>query len=152
MKARFPIAIALMLLPVRALSNEHGSMPAWLAGQWQMEDGANWAEEQWMAPRGGAMLGMAREGFGPDVNGWETMRIATKPGGKLTLFAQPKGAPATEFAMVTASDDAIEFSNAANDYPQRIRYWRQGQWLLAEISKLDGSNAKQWRYRPVAMQ
>ena len=86
------------------------------------------------------------------MKSWETLRIALKPDGKVSLFAQPKGAPPTEFTLSAASDDAIEFTNAANDYPQRIRYWRQGQLLMAEISKLDGSNAMQWRYRPVAVQ
>ena len=39
--------------------------------------------------------------------------------------------------------------NPAHDYPQRIRYWRQGKLLMAEFSKLDGSQTERWNYRPV---
>lgn len=127
-------------------------MPGWLAGQWLMEDGAAWAEQQWMAPRGQEMLGLGREGFGPTLEAWQSMRIAVKPGGKLTLYLQPKGAPATEFALSAASDDAIEFTNPGHAFPQRIRYWRQGQLLMTEQSKMDGSGAIGWHYRPVAVQ
>lgn len=152
MKARALILAALLALPVPALSSEAGSMPGWLTGQWQMEDGAAWAEQQWMGPRGQEMLGIGREGFGPTVEGWNSMRIAVKPGGKLTLFLQAKGAPAVEFGLSAASDDAIEFTNPVHAFPQRIRYWRQGQLLMAEQSKMDGSDAIGWHYRPVAVQ
>ncbi|MGE3693243.1 MAG: DUF6265 family protein [Novosphingobium sp.] len=143
-------ALALVSLSVPVLADDSRSMPGWLAGQWVMQDGTNWAEEMWLGPRGDAMLGIGREGFGPEVNSWEAMRIALKPGGKLVLFAHPKGNSPVEFAMTAASDDSIEFTNPAHSFPQRIRYWRQGQLLMAEISKMDGSEAKQWRYRPVA--
>ena len=45
--------------------------------------------------------------------------------------------------------EAVEFANPAHDYPQRIRYWRQGKLLMAEVSKMDGSKALRWNYRPV---
>jgi len=151
-KARALIVAVLLALPSQAMSSEVGSMPGWLAGQWQMEDGAAWAEQQWLAPRGQEMLGIGREGFGPQVEAWESMRIAVKPAGKLTLFLQPKGAPATEFALSAASDDAIEFTNLTHPFPQRIRYWRQGQLLMTEQSRMDGSDAVTWHYRPVAPQ
>jgi hypothetical protein len=142
-------AFVLLLLPVPALSNDLGSMPGWLAGQWQMEDGAAWVEQQWMTPRGQEMLGVGREGFGPTLDTWQAMRIAVKPGGTLTLYFQVKGAPATEFALSAASDDAVEFTNPAHSFPQRIRYWRQGQLLMEEQSRMDGSGAIGWHYRPV---
>jgi hypothetical protein len=39
------------------------------------------------------------------------------------------------------------FENAAHNDPQRIRYWREGDVLKAEISAIDGSMAKrcQWK-------
>lgn len=152
MKAKALIAALLLALPVPAMSGEASMMPGWLAGQWQMEDGAAWAEQQWLAPRGQEMLGTGREGFGPTLESWEVMRIAVKPGGSLTLFLQPKGAPATEFALSAANDDAIEFTNLNHSFPQRIRFWRQGQLLMTERSKIDGSGSIGWHYRPVAPQ
>ena len=149
---KFLWALALVASPLSApLAAAGPALPDWLSGSWAMEDGASWAEEYWTSPRGGIMLGTGREGFGSEIRFWEAMHIAVNREGKLILYAQPKGAPSVEFPMATMSDDAVEFANGAHDYPQRIRYWRQGQLLMAETSKLDGSDAQRWNYRPVAM-
>ena len=124
-------------------------LPEWLAGTWMMEDGASWADEMWTDPRGGLMLGVARIGFGPQLQSWEVTQIRRKPDGSISFFAQPNGKPASEFPMVLVSEEAIEFANPAHDYPQRIRYWRQGKLLMAETSKIDGSQVMRWNYRPV---
>ncbi len=125
-------------------------MPGWMAGTWMMEHGSDWAEEVWTAPRGGMMLGMGRSGFGPDVQVWESLRIEKGPDGRLGYVAQVKGGTLVRFPMATFSDAAIEFANPAHDYPQRIRYWREGQLLMAETAMLDGSRAERWNFRPVA--
>jgi hypothetical protein len=114
-----------------------------------MQDGANWSDEVWMDPRGGIMLGVARSGFGPDLQSWEVSQIKLKPDGTISFFAQPHGKDPTEFPLVLISEQSIEFANPAHDYPQRIRYWRQGKLLMAEISRMDGSDAVRWNYRPV---
>jgi hypothetical protein len=44
----------------------------------------------------------------------------------------------------------IIFANPAHDYPQRIRYWREGRLLMAETSKMDGSETQSWTYSPAA--
>lgn len=124
-------------------------LPAFMAGTWMMEDGAEWSDELWSDAKGNLMLGVARSGFGSEVKSWEMARIERKADGSISYFAQPKGAAPTEFRQALRSADAVEFANAANDFPQRIRYWRQGQLLMAEISKLDGSGAVRWNYRPV---
>ncbi len=115
-----------------------------------MEDGANWAEELWTEPRDGMMLGVGRDGFGPKVQGWEVTRIVRKVDGSVAYLAQVKGGQVVEFARSVSSDEAIEFTNPLHDYPQRIRYSRQGQLLVAEISLMDGSRPHRWLYRPVA--
>lgn len=124
-------------------------LPAWLAGSWAMESGASWADEFWTVPRGNMMLGASRTGFGPQIDAWEHSRIARKANGAITLYVQPKGRVQTEFPVATMSEFAIEFSNPANDYPQRIRYERVGQLLITEISKMDGSQTMSWQYRLV---
>jgi hypothetical protein len=143
------IALALAASPLGAQTVAQPSLPAWMAGTWAMEDGASWADEIWTDPRGGMMMGMARMGFGPQLRSWEVTQIRVKPDGKISFFAQPGGQQAAEFPMVLISEEAIEFANPSHDYPQRIRYWRQGKLLMAEISKLDGSDAMRWNYRPV---
>ncbi|MBH0014602.1 hypothetical protein I6F66_21375, partial [Pseudoalteromonas sp. NZS100_1] len=42
----------------------------------------------------------------------------------------------------------ISFANPDHDYPQRIRYWREGRLLMAETAMMDGSNAQNWTYAP----
>lgn len=149
MKTLFLAALVLAAGPLGAQTVAQPALPEWLAGTWAMEDGATWADELWTDARGGVMLGVARNGFGPDLKSWELTQIKTRKDGSLALIAQTDGKPAVEFPLVLISAEAIEFANPAHDYPQRIRYWRQGKLLMAETSKLDGSAAVRWNYRPV---
>ena len=149
MKHLFLAAIILVSGPAAAQTVANPTLPAWLSGTWAMEDGATWAEELWSDPRGGVMLGVARNGFGTDVKAWEFTQIKTRKDGSLALIAHADGKPIVEFPLVLISAEAIEFANPAHDYPQRIRYWRQGKLLMAETSKLDGSEVVRWNFRPV---
>ena len=143
------LAALLFAAPLGAQTLAQPQLPSWLAGTWVMEDGATWADELWTDPRGGMMLGVARNGFGPDLEGWELAQIVTRKDGSLAYVVQPKGKDPVEFPLVLISASAIEFANPAHDFPQRIRYWRQGKLLMAEVSKMDGSKAQRWNYRPV---
>jgi hypothetical protein len=100
------------------------------------------------------MLGTGRSGTGGVLDSWEVMQIemvetddpAIDP---LTFYGAPKGENRTGFVWVRDSKEAgITFVNAGHDYPQRIRYWRDGRDLMAEVSLVDGSKAQRWRYAP----
>jgi hypothetical protein len=143
--------LLLAAVPLAAQTLAKPELPGWMAGTWVMQDGANWSDEVWTDPRGGIMLGVARNGFGSKLEGWETTQIKVKPDGTISYFAQPSGKPPSEFPLVLISEESIEFANPAHDYPQRIRYWRQGKLLMAEISKLDGSQPMRWNFRPVVL-
>ena len=140
-------ALALSVSWGAAAEEEEAPLPAWLAGSWATadDDGAR-TEEVWLPPRGEMMLGMSREGTPQKIRSWEVLRIRNTPDGSIVFIAQPGGAPPVEFAMSDQETTAIEFRNAANDYPQRIRYWREGEVLTAEISLLDGSQSMRWSY------
>jgi hypothetical protein len=114
-----------------------------------MEDGQSWADEFWLPPRGEIMIGAARTGSGRQLQLWESTRIQRKTDGSISYYAQPRGAPPTEFPLVSSGEEVVELANPAQDYTQRIRYWRQGQLLMAEIAKMDGSEAVRWNYRPM---
>ena len=148
MRIVLPIAaLSLMLAsPVAAAS----TLPGWLAGTWARENGAAWAEELWTAPRHGQMLGLFREGFGPDVNTWAYLRIEADRDGNPVLIMHKSGEAAIRYPLAVASDAAIEFASASQPYPQRIRYWREGQLLMIEISRMDGGETKRFNYRPVS--
>lgn len=152
MKKLLLAALALALTPplgAEPAAPPSSNLPAWMAGTWAMQDGAAWGDEIWTDPRGGMMIGVGRSGFGSELKSWEITRIAADAEGKVSFIARPKGEAETVFPMVLVSEQAIEFANPQHDYPQRIRYWRQGKLLMAEISKLDGSDAVRFNYRPV---
>jgi hypothetical protein len=143
------LAALLLAAPLTAEAPKGAALPGWMAGTWMTEEGANWTDEVWTDPRGDMMLGISRTGFGPELGNWEIIRIERRRDGTMAYIAQPKGKAAVTFPMVLISDAAVEFANPSHDYPQRIRYARQGKLLVAEISLLDGSKAMRWNYRQV---
>jgi hypothetical protein len=150
--AAFACALALTTTPLAAQEPGNPFLPAWMAGCWEMRDGERWAEECWTIPRGGMMLGSGRTGTGDRVESWENMRIALAepdPDGTtigMAFVAAPGGAGWTTFGWRPGEDDGVTFYNAGNDYPQRVRYWREGELLKAEISLGDGSQATRWTF------
>ncbi len=142
------LALSLAAVPTLAQTAEV-PMPAWLAGAWDQRSGADWSDEFWTPPRAGLMIGASRMGKGDTISVFEHTRIMRKPDGTLSFFAQPRGVPASEFPMVGGGTDWIEFANVSHDYPQRIRYWREGRLLKARISLMDGSNAFEWTFKPM---
>ncbi|MDQ3144256.1 MAG: DUF6265 family protein [Pseudomonadota bacterium] len=126
-------------------------MPAFLTGCWQQRTAEKWTEECWTSPRGGMMLGSAREGTANKVNHWEWMRIERGTNGALTFYASPKGAPPAAFKAATATANEIVFINAAHDYPQRIRYLRTAGGIEAEISLADGAKPTRWSYGAIGV-
>jgi hypothetical protein len=53
-------------------------------------------------------------------------------------------------ATVKAGPSEIVFVNPNHTYPQRIRYWMQGDMLYAEATMIDGSKPQAWRYKRAA--
>ena len=129
------------------------ALPAWMAGCWEAHDKTVWVEECWTKPRAGIMLGSGRSGTGDRLFDWEVMQIvrtetsdpATR---QMTFYGAPRAKDRTPFTWVASSEPGVTFVNAQHDYPQRIRYWREGRELVAEISRTDGSKAQRWRYAP----
>lgn len=124
-------------------------LPSFLTGCWQQRSAEKWTEECWTSPRGGMMLGSAREGSADKVNHWEWMRIERGADGVLSFFASPKGAPQAAFKATTATANEILFINPEHDYPQRIRFARTTTGIEAEISLADGTKPTRWSYRPL---
>ena len=62
-------------------------------------------------------------------------------------WAHTDGENATRFVAVHADGDDVIFENAANDYPQRVRYWRDSKEMKARISILDGSKPMDFSWR-----
>ena len=138
-----------MIVPIllaAAAAAQAPQLPAFMTGCWDLVDGEPWTQECWMEPKAGLMLGASREGNGAKLSSWEQLRIEQSADGKITLYASPGGGSPLPFEGRILSANAVEFTNATHDYPQRIRYELKGDKLEAEISLLDGSKPVRWTY------
>ncbi len=98
---------------------------AWLQGCWRSTRGEATVDEQWMAPRGGTMLGMGRTVRGSKLVEYELVLIKEQDG-RLAYEAHPSGQPTATFMATTASDSSVVFENPQHDFPQRVGYRRNG--------------------------
>jgi hypothetical protein len=136
----------LISLLIAAAVAEATALPAFMTGCWQVIEGDHWTQECWMEPKAGLMLGASREGMDAKLRSWEQLRIEQAANGTITLFASPGGRTAVPFKASKGSATSVEFTNATNDYPQRIRYELKDGRLTAEISRIDGSKPVRWSY------
>ena len=130
------------------------ALPEWMEGCWEQRAGDRWTEECWSSARGNIMIGYSRSGEGGVLDQWEVMQIERVETddpviAPLSFWASPSGLNRSMFSWTPAKESGVTFVNLANDYPQRIRYWRDGEELVAEIAAADGSKPRRWRYRRV---
>jgi hypothetical protein len=148
--------IAGLGLTLSAAAGQEPKLPESMVGCWEQRSGDRWTEECWMPPRGGIMLGSGRSGTGDRVSEWEAIQIVLDrqngdgPAARMAFWAAPGGVNRTMFAWNPSDLPGVTFVNAAHDYPQRIRYWREGERLMAETSLADGSKPRRWTYDRVA--
>jgi hypothetical protein len=128
-----------------------GSLPIWMSGCWVTQEGDSRTEECWTTPLAGTMVGTAISAKADKLTNWENMRIAipdpTAADVPMILAVQLKGAAPVIFSLAEDDKPGLTFYNRRTDYPQRVRYWREGDMLLGEIAMADGSNAMRWSYR-----
>ena len=147
MGARILAGALALLLTAQAPPRARVDDLAWMSGRWETSDGAGWTEEAWLAPRAGMMLGLSRAARGGIVREFEYIRIQAGADGVPVYWASPGGGTAVGFRLAQADGSSATFENPAHDFPQRIRYVRTGDTMVATISKLDGSDAMSWTYR-----
>ena len=138
----------LMSLIAAFVASEAEPMPDWMAGSWTAGTADEWTEEWWTPSRAGIMLGASRSGKAGGLDFFEHMRIISRVDG-LAFCAMPQGKAGACFKAVAAGAGSITFENAANDYPNRITYRREGAELVAEISTLKNERLQRWRYRRI---
>ncbi|RYE03546.1 MAG: hypothetical protein EOP61_04165 [Sphingomonadales bacterium] len=147
MMLRIATYVVAMGLAVPAFAQD---VPAdWLAGQWCAAPDAEerMTCETWRV-EGAALTGVS-ESRAPDGTAklLERMRISAEPG-RLVFHADPEGQEGGDFYATGAQPArGIRFENRAHDYPQVVRYWREGELLMAEISLADGGKAMRWTFR-----
>lgn len=139
------IATGLLLL-LASVSGDVGQL-GWLSGAWTVRgaDGS-WTEEYWTPPRGQLMLGAGMTGQGNSVRHFEHMRIFKETDGTIAFVGMPNGNKGVRFPLVRMTADEVVFENPAHDFPQRVRYRRDGATVVATVSLLDGSREIRWTY------
>ncbi len=132
-------AVALATIATSAHAAGIESM-SWLAGCWKGGSGDPVVEEQWMAARGGLMLGMGRTVAGERVTAHEHMRIQEE-GDRLVFTAKPAGKAEDSFRSLAPLDDGTVFENLEHTFPQRIIYRRATDGSLA--ARIEGKRGDQ---------
>lgn len=111
----------------------------WLAGCWQSATGDRMIEEQWMAPRGGMLIGMGRTVAGDHAVEHEFLQIRWEDAG-VFYVARPSGQAETSFRLTSdaaaLAREAI-FENPQHDFPQRIIYRLQADGSL--VARVEGT-------------
>ena len=112
---------------------------SWVAGCWRVAsaDGSTVAEEQWMSPAGGIMVGMSRTISDGTATGHELLTLRVEAG-RLIYRASPSGQEPAEFVAVTAVNKPdfkrLVITNPAHDFPRRIEYTQKdGDSLTAAV-------------------
>jgi hypothetical protein len=104
----------------------------WLTGCWALTEGDRSVEENWMPPRGGAMIATGRTVQAGKLAAYELV-ILREVDGKLQYEAHPAGQPVATFTSTAIGDASVLFENPQHDFPQRVGYTRSGDALTAHI-------------------
>lgn len=111
---------------------------AFISGCWTLvRPNGTKIEEQWLAPAGGAMIGMSRSVRDGKLRQFEFMRIVPGEDETLRYVVIPSGQAETAFALKDLAADAVTFENPKNDFPQRILYRLADKNTL--VARIEGS-------------
>jgi hypothetical protein len=105
---------------------------AWMAGCWRQESASRIVDEMWMAPAGGAMLGVSRTVAGGRTVAHEFLQIR-EDAGRIIFIARPSGQAEASFALLRSGPREVVFENPAHDFPQRVTYRLDGDTLAGRI-------------------
>lgn len=132
------LALAALLLAAPAAAQQASLKAAsWLGGCWRLEAGSRVVDEQWMAPAGDVMLGMARTVKDGRLAEYE-LTLLRFVDGRLDYEAHPVRQPAAVFSSTHVSDTLLVFENPRHDFPKLIAYEKHGRDSL--VARIAGGN------------
>ena len=148
------VLVMTFLFSTASLSTAEEAAPAsaadlaWLTGSWCSESADATAEEHWIEPHGGVLLGLNRSVRAAGGVFFEYLRIVEEEGA-VVYYASPAGRPATPFTLVESGDRRAVFANPEHDFPQRIIYESTGDELVATIEGDVGGETRlsSWRWK-----
>jgi len=123
---------------------------SWMAGSWTgAATGRAVAEEHWIAPVGGAMLGMSRTVARERMVAFEFLRIEQRADG-IYYVAQPNGRPPTDFKLTKVEGKFAVFENPQHDFPKMITYRIDGEATLVATVEGDAGKKQVFRFTRTA--
>ena len=124
-------------------------MPTFMVGCWTGEHAGSprYSYEVWMGPKAARMLGISQTVLRAAPSSSFCELSASKQTSSNTLLNVRT--PPTRFRMSDASATHAEFANPEHDFPQRIRYSREGDLLRAELSGGSPVRRIEFRFRKV---
>jgi hypothetical protein len=135
--------LSLLLGAIVLTASAHAQAPAarptlqdfaWLAGHWRIERAGALIDEQWMAPAGGLMMGMARNVKDGKVREYEFTLLRQEANGDIFYIASPSKQTETAFKLTSLRDGEAVFENPGHDFPKKVIYAQQADGsLLAAI-------------------
>jgi hypothetical protein len=120
---------------------------SWVTGCWQGDVNGREFREEWLPLRGGMLVGISQTVMQDKTLDFEYLRLETRPDG-VYYVAVPSGTSETAFRLTSIAPDAADtvftFSNAGDQFPQRIVYRRNPKgWLYAHVEgKLNGEEKR----------
>ena len=131
---------ALALIPALAIGGDSNSSGfGWLAGCWVTPDSS--AQEVWVVESERSLAGFGVAITDSKIGFYEVLSIKQSEDGSWTYTAHPSGQLSASFVAVEIDDTSVVFANPEHDYPQEIRYKREGSRLYATISLIGGVNS-----------
>lgn len=135
--------LSLIALPSQAEEANPNRLD-WLTGCWQGDDQVT--REVWSRSEDGYYFGYSVVTKNGHVIFYEQMRIDPAP---MPVFnAYPAGKGLFPFAATDLSETSITFANPDHDFPQKIKYWRDGEALKAVISTINDESPAQFSFTP----
>ena len=116
-----------------------------MAGCWRSspDERGTRIEEHYTQPSTNLILGMTRYLRDGATRGFEFSRIQ-RADSAVILTPHPNGIASVGFRLAQLEGDHAIFENPAHDFPQRIRYRRDGAELVARIEDMAGEG-QEWR-------
>lgn len=131
------ILAAMLSIPMFASASDSSRADfAWLEGCWESADQGS--REVWVVEDERSLIGFSVTLDGASIAFYELLSIRADDDGSWTYNAHPSGQASAKFLASKIGANEVLFVNPEHDYPQEIRYRRDGDKLFASISMLDG--------------
>jgi hypothetical protein len=138
MERTMKILVGLTLVSALAVGSNHDSKQlSWLAGCWVSTDKS--AQEVWVVDSDHSLIGFNVVFSDNQVEFYEVLSIRRNEDGSLVYTPHPSGQPSASFVATEVAENSVVFTNPDHDYPQEIKYAREGNHLNATISLLAGA-------------